>query len=61
MPHDLIDRLRQTASRMVPFSATKNLLREAAVAIQRLDAEVHRDHAEIARLTAQLSKLSPVA
>ena len=54
---DLIIRLRETASRMVPFSETKTLLREAAIALERLDGNARNHEAEIARLTAQLNKL----
>jgi hypothetical protein len=54
---DLVVRLRETAGRLVPFSQTKTLLREAAATIERLDGEA-RDHVtQIARLTSELNKL----
>ena len=57
---DLIERLRETAGRMVPFSETKTLLREAAATIERLD-RLGRDRAtEIVRLTSELNKARPV-
>ena len=54
---DLIVRLRATACRMVPFSETKMLLREAAITIERLDSDARNRTTEIARLTSELSKL----
>lgn len=54
---DLVVRLRETAGRMVPFSETKTLLREAAAAIERLDSAAHSRATEIARLTSELNKL----
>jgi hypothetical protein len=56
---DLVVRLRATACRMVPFSETKTLLREAAVAIERLDGDARDRATEIARLTSELNKLRP--
>ncbi len=38
--HLLLGRLRKECDRQAPFSETKVLLREAAAAIERLDAEV---------------------
>jgi hypothetical protein len=55
--NDLTARLREVAGRMVPFSEHKILLRAAASAIERLDAEVRGRAAEIARLTAELKGL----
>jgi hypothetical protein len=54
---ELIERLRESAGRMVPFSEQKILLRASASAIQRLDAEIRHRGAEIARLTAELKAL----
>jgi hypothetical protein len=56
---DLIVRLRETAGRLVPFSETKRLLREAAAAIERLDSDVRNHGAEMARLTTELNTLRP--
>ncbi len=56
----LTTRLRDAAGRMVPFSEHKILLRAAASAIQRLEAEVRNGTTEIARLTAELKALRAV-
>jgi hypothetical protein len=42
---------------MVPFSETRMLLREAAVAIERLNGDSRNRATEIARLTCELSRL----
>jgi hypothetical protein len=57
---DLIVRLRETACRMVPFSETKTLLREAAAALERLDSDARNHTTEIARLTSELNTLRAV-
>ena len=57
---DLVWRLRDTASRMVPFSQTKTLMREAAVAIERLTGDARTHAAEVARITSELNKLRPI-
>jgi hypothetical protein len=57
---DLIVRLRETACRMVPFSETKTLMREAAAAIEQLEIDARNHAAEIVRLTSELNKLRPV-
>jgi hypothetical protein len=54
---DLIARLRESAGRMVPFSQPKIMLRAAASAIERLDAEVRSRTGDVARLTAELHAL----
>jgi hypothetical protein len=53
----LIARLRETAGRMVPYSETRRLAREAAVTIERLDGAARTRAAELARLTGELDKL----
>jgi hypothetical protein len=54
---DLVVRLRESAGRMVPFSQHKIMLRAAASAIERLDAEVRSRTGDVARLTAELHAL----
>lgn len=56
---DLIARLQEAAERMVPFSQHKILLRAAASAIERLDAEARHHAAEVVRLTTQLDAERP--
>jgi hypothetical protein len=51
----LLVRLRDLAGRLVAFSETKLLLREAAMTIERLDRDAERHAAETARLTAELA------
>ena len=58
--HDIIARLRDAAAQMVPFSGTKTLLREAALAIERLDLNARRDATEVAHLTAELTRARSV-
>ena len=52
----LLLRLRDAAGRLVAFSETKLLLREAASAIERLDRDSGRQAAETTRLTAELAR-----
>ncbi len=49
----LVCRLRDEAGRLVAFSETKLLLREAASAIERLEHEAERLGTELAKATAE--------
>ena len=51
---DLMLRLRDLAGRMVPFSETKLLLREAASMIERLDDARAQQSTALDRITAEL-------
>ena len=54
---DMIVRLRETAGRMMAFSSTKLLLRQAAASIERLDGDRRTRVAEIAALHQELKAL----
>jgi hypothetical protein len=53
---EIVHRLRAAADEMVAFSRTKTLMREAAMTIERLDADTRHHAADAARLTAELSR-----
>jgi hypothetical protein len=53
----VIARLREAAARMIAFSETKTLLREAATTIERLHSDGRHHEAEVARLTMELDRV----
>jgi len=53
---DIVTRLRGAAARMVPFSPTRALLREAASTIERLDGDARRHATEVAHVAAELAQ-----
>ena len=55
--HDVITRLRDAAGRMVPFSVSRTLLREAASTLERLDGDARHHATEVAHLTEELARV----
>jgi hypothetical protein len=51
--HPLLARLREESERQVPFSDAKLLIREAASAIERLEAELAKTMTELERVRAE--------